>query len=311
MDEFKTLQEYFAQPCEISGNLQCLSYQSRAYALESIFGESQIPMKKKLWVYTPPTYTPQQKYDVLFLMHGGTDNEGYWFGTGSYDSTDTRKYTDYGNITASMVDHMVTEGTIKPLIIVAPSFEENVEPYASQGNKAATYFASSFYFWQEFRNEIMPLIQQKYSTWAEDDTDAGFAAAREHFAYAGASQGSITGLASVACHCLDRIAWIGSFSAGMIQFALKDQRLDVVVDEKRLFDVQNAFQLKPPHFWYCGCGDDDMMYATHRECYERLLASSPQQLRDGINCRFVTHPGGKHDYRTWIEDLYNILRIFF
>lgn len=68
-------------------------------------------------------------------MHGGTDNEGYWFGQGRYRGDDVQKYTDYGNITASMIDHLIYKKQIDPLIVVTPSFEEEVEPYTKLGNR--------------------------------------------------------------------------------------------------------------------------------------------------------------------------------
>ena len=80
----KSTLESFAAPCPKQGKLELVHYTSRAYALEAIFGESPITMEKSMWVYTPYGYDPSKKYNVLFLMHGGTDNEGYWFGQGRY-----------------------------------------------------------------------------------------------------------------------------------------------------------------------------------------------------------------------------------
>ena len=114
----KSTLESFAAPCPKQGKLELVHYTSRAYALEAIFGESPIAMEKSMWVYTPYGYDPSKKYNVLFLMHGGTDNEGYWFGQGRYRGDDVQKYTDYGNITASMIDHLIYKKQIDPLIVV-------------------------------------------------------------------------------------------------------------------------------------------------------------------------------------------------
>lgn len=89
----KSTLESFAAPCPKQGKLELVHYTSRAYALEAIFGESPITMEKSMWVYTPYGYDPSKKYNVLFLMHGGTDNEGYWFGQGRYRGDDVQKYT--------------------------------------------------------------------------------------------------------------------------------------------------------------------------------------------------------------------------
>ena len=307
----KTKLEAMATPCPQRGNLELVHYSSRAYALEAIFGEAPIPMEKSMWVYTPYGYDSRKKYNVLFLMHGGTENEGYWFGQGRYHADDTEKYTDFGNVTAAMLDHLIYEKEIEPLIVVAPSFEENVEPYTKLGNPVDTYFAPTRYFWLELRNEIMPYVQQHYATYAQSNSEDSYRAAREHFAYAGASQGSITGLYSIMGHCLDRFGYIGNFSAGAIRYSFNTNGLAVVLDEEKLSELCASAEQNPPILWYNACGDEDMMYASHKETYDRVLEALPADFQDNQNCCFITHEGGQHDYRTWVEDFYNVLHMFF
>ncbi len=311
MELSRAMLESFAAPCPEQGKLELAHYTSRAYALEALFQKDHIPMEKNMWVYTPYGYDPKKKYNVLFLLHGGTDNEGYWFGKGRYHADDTEKYTDLGNITAGMADRLIYEKKIDPLLIVTPSFEEEVEPYITMGNRAASYFAVTDYFWLELKNEIMPYIQRHYSTYAEDNSDEAYRKARDHFGYAGASQGSITGLFSVMSHCLDRFSYIGSFSAGSIQFVYDGKSLNINLDEAKLKEVEAAVGSYPIRWWYCGCGDADNMYITHKETYERMLADKADDFEDGRNCCFVSHPGGIHHYRCWIGDLYNVLHRFF
>ena len=210
-----------------------------------------------------------------------------------------------------MIDHLIYKKQIDPLIVVAPSFEEEVEPYTKLGNRVDSYFASTRYFWLELRNEIMPYLQKHYSTYAESDNEESYRNARKHFAYAGASQGSITGLYSIMCHCHDRFAFIGCFSAGAIRCAFNGKELSVALDEEKLAELCSAIEQEPPVFWYNGCGDDDKMYSSHKETYDRVLKACPEQLHENQNCRFVTHEGGQHDYRTWSEDLFNVLHLFF
>lgn len=250
----KSTLESFAAPCPKQGKLELVHYTSRAYALEAIFGESPITMEKSMWVYTPYGYDPSKKYNVLFLMHGGTDNEGYWFGQGRYRGDDVQKYTDYGNITASMIDHLIYKKQIDPLIVVTPSFEEEVEPYTKLGNRVDSYFASTRYFWLELRNEIMPYLQKHYSTYAESDNEESYRNARKHFAYAGASQGSITGLYSIMCHCHDRFAFIGCFSAGAIRCAFNGKELSVALDEEKLAELCSAIEQEPRFSGTTGAG---------------------------------------------------------
>ena len=53
---------------------------------------------------------------------------------------------------------------------------------------------------------------QNYSTYAADGSAEAISAARDHFAYAGLSMGSIYAYNSVMPLCLDMFAWFGCFS---------------------------------------------------------------------------------------------------
>ncbi|WP_455616968.1 alpha/beta hydrolase [Eisenbergiella sp.] len=303
----------YTMPCSQSGRIECVRYPSRAYALEAIYGRECIPLEKTMYVYLPYGYDPGGKYPVLYLMHGGTDDEGYWFGKGRYDGTDKEKYTDAGNVTQNLADHLIQEKTIEPIIIVTPSFCENVEEYQNRKEYPAVYFETVNYFWMEMKNDIMPYIQKHYATYAVDATEEAFAKARQYTAFAGASQGSVTGLYSIMLHMLDVIGYIGSFSAGAIKFQLEGTELKVELDEAKLEELVKAVKCGPrPCYWYNGCGDHDMMYSTHRATYDMLENRCEKELQEGTeNCCFVLHKDGEHSYRFWIRDFYNILSLFF
>lgn len=74
----------YAAPCSEPGRIECVRYPSRAYALEAFYGKRNIPLEKTMYVYLPYGYDSGKKYPVLYLMHGGTDDEGYWFAKGRY-----------------------------------------------------------------------------------------------------------------------------------------------------------------------------------------------------------------------------------
>lgn len=305
----------YAVPCSEQGRIECVSYPSRAYTLEAFYKERCLPIEKTMYVYLPYGYDEGKQYPVLYLMHGGTDDEGYWFGKGRYDETDTQKYTDAGNMTQNMVDHLIQDKDIEPLIIVTPSFCGNVDGYQSRKEYPDVYFEAVNYFWMELKNDIMPYIQSHYATYAAAATEEAFIGAREHTAFAGASQGSVTGMNSVMLHMLDRIGYIGSFSAGVIRPHMEGKELKVSLDEARLEELAEAIKKGPRLcYWYNGCGDQDRMYPTHRSTYDglkRLCEGKLQEDRDGTgNCVFSLQEGGEHCYRYWIWDLYRFLRIF-
>lgn len=310
------LEDKYAAPCSEPGRIECVCYPSRAYVLEAFYKKEYIPLEKNMYVYLPYGYDAGKKYPVLYLMHGGTDDEGYWFGKGRYNEADREKYTDAGNMTQNLTDHLIQDKIIKPLIIVTPSFCENVVEYQNRKEYPLIYFEAVNYFWMELENDIMPYIQKHYATYAEDATKEAFAKAREYTAFAGASQGSITGLYSVMMHMLDVVGYVGSFSAGAIRYHLDGKEVKVELDEAKLAELAEAVKNGPELCcWYNGCGSHDRMYPTHRETFDRLKNLCAKELRDEDketdNCCFELQEGGEHSYRYWIKDFYNILRLFF
>lgn len=306
----------YSTPCIKQGRIECVHYSTRAYALEAIYKKEYIPLVKNMYVYLPYQYDPEKKYNVLYLMHGGTDDEGYWFGKGRYDGADTGKYTDAGNVTQNMIDHLIYDNTIEPLIIVTPSFCEDVAEYQCRKEYPDVYFDVVNYFWMELRNDIMPYIQKHYATYAKSATEEAFAMAREHTGFVGASQGSITGLNSIMLHMLDRIGYIGSFSAGVIRHHLEGTEVKVELDEAKIKEIAGAVNAGPEICcWYNGCGDHDKMYPTHRSTYDALIGMCAAKMHEDKNgkgnCIFVLHEGGEHTYSYWIQDFYHVLRKFF
>ena len=302
--------EKYTTLCSKQGRVECVSYPSRAYTLEAFCGRDEIPIEKKMYVYLPYGYDPDQTYDVLYLMHGGTEDEGYWFGLGRYDTQDTEKYTEAGNITRNLLDHLILEEKIRPLIVVTPSFCESVSEMMARPEYPQLYFDAVYHFWKDMKENIMPYIQSHYSTYAKSSSDGDMAAARAHYGFAGASQGSITGFTSVMAHLSDRFGYVGNFSAGIIRYAMEDGQMKTMLDEETLERVARSLNTgQAPLFWYNGCGDQDMMLKHHKETYEKLLQRCPAIRED--NSTFVVHGGGQHTYSTWVLDLYEILIRFF
>ncbi len=120
--------------------------------------------QKSLNVYLPAGYDSSKKYNIFYLMHGGGENENTIF------SDDVK----FGN----MLDHMIENGDIEPMIVVTPTF--------NGGN------CSAYNVHEEIRQSIVPFVESKYSTYAEDTTPSGLEASRMHRAYGGFSMGGGT-----------------------------------------------------------------------------------------------------------------------
>ncbi len=149
---YRTAPGEYVQACAQAGKVTKESY-------------TGINGNKSLNVYTPYGYDPSKKYNVFYLMHGGGENENTVFAD---------------NKLPNILDHMIMNGELEPLIVVAPTF--NGCP-TNDGNMGAGTV------WDEMRRSIIPFVEGKYSTYAESTSEADLKASRYHRAYGGFSMG--------------------------------------------------------------------------------------------------------------------------
>jgi enterochelin esterase-like enzyme len=156
------------------GRLEMISYESRS-----------VGATRKMQVYTPPGYSKEKKYPVLYLLHGIGGDETEW-------QRFARPHI--------LLDNLLAEGKITPMIVVMPNgrAQKNDRP---EGNiyAAAPAFAA---FEQDLLKDVIPTIESRYSVQAD----------REHRALAGLSMGGGQSLNFGLAH-LDTFAWIGGFSS--------------------------------------------------------------------------------------------------
>jgi enterochelin esterase-like enzyme len=136
-------------------------------------------------VYTPPGYSKDKKYPVLYLLHGIGGDETEW-----------QRFARPNVV----LDNLLAEGKVTPMIVVMPNgrAQKNDRP---GGNpfKSAPAFAA---FEKDLLNDVIPTIEARYSVKAD----------REHRAIAGLSMGGGQALNFGLGH-LDTFAWVGAFSA--------------------------------------------------------------------------------------------------
>jgi enterochelin esterase-like enzyme len=136
-------------------------------------------------VYTPPGYTRDRKYPVLYLLHGIGGEETEWQRFVKVDA---------------LLDNLINEEKAVPMIVVMPNgrAQKNDRP---EGNiyAAAPAFAK---FERDLLDDILPEIESKFSISADSD----------HRALAGLSMGGGQTLNIGLTH-LDTFSWIGAFSA--------------------------------------------------------------------------------------------------
>ncbi len=132
---------------------------------------------KSLMVYLPTGYAEsEQRYPVLYLLHGSAGTPKNYLNPNSCTNLQ------------SLLDNMIENGDLQPLIVVAPTY------YASSGDFAKymplpeqVKLVSDFP--QELADCIVPAVEAKYRTYAEITDADGLRASRMQRAVAGFSLG--------------------------------------------------------------------------------------------------------------------------
>ena len=149
------------------------------------YDSKTVGTRRKMLVYTPPGYSSDHKYPVLYLLHGIGGDETEW-----------KRLCHPENI----LDNLLADGKIQPMIVVMPNGRARKNDRA-EGNvfASAPAFAA---FEGDLLNDVIPAIEDKYSVYKN----------RENRALAGLSMGGGQSLNFGLGH-LDVFAWVGGFSS--------------------------------------------------------------------------------------------------
>ena len=273
--------EDYKKECDQQGAIEELEYETPDYVTGS-----DKKFTKHLWVYTPYGYDENKQYDILYLMHGGGESEIYWIAG-----------ERWGPTTRNVIDNMIKNGDCEPFIIVTPTF------YPPEGDFENPEGAQKLteVFAEELRNEVVPLVESKYLTYADKDvSDAGLIASRDHRAFAGFSMGSMTSIHSALMKNVDIFSWVGSFSGAKTEVA--DFQAALESEEYKDYDIK---------FWYNGNGKADIAHDEHDEFAHGVLEAMPERFTDGENFAWVDLRDGSHAYQAWLVHLYNCMLVFF
>ena len=292
--------EDLKKPCDEQGTIVSLSYTTPAYAINE-FLEMEETIDKTVQVYLPYGYDESKQYNILYLLHGTGGTDTYWFFDGEPETT------------CNVLDNMIQQGLCEPLIVVTPMYvadisgkktrikDDLVIAYGEEVNDSYLLSRNDLwteYFQYELLNDILPLVETTYSTYAGGDvSEESLIASREHRAFAGLSRGSMATMRAGLVANLDKFAWFGNFSGIW---------LDVEKLETALADSE--YDIK---YWYNGTGTEDFAAANHLDFHNEVMARLGDKVTDGENYCMIVKDGGAHDYPSWITDLYNSLLVFF
>ena len=298
------LPDGYETPTDRSGEIHEETYVTYLYDNEGNRGEK---IEATLYVYTPVGYDPGRQYNIIYLMHGSGEVAGYWLGAGPYAEDGERYDSDDPMYTVNVLEHMIADGLCDGTIVVSPTF---MDQFTDNDRFNGSSFDKLVRMSYQFRNDILPFVEGKYSTYAGGDvSDAGLIASRDHRAYAGLSLGSLIGFRAIWMNCVEYFSYIGNFSGCDDD----DGSLAYMVAEA-LNTRYAGYDIK---YWYNGNGTYDHLHDDHATGYAILLEQCPDKFTEGTdfangqNCIFVDKPGKGHTYESWIVDFYNVMSIFF
>lgn len=288
------------------GTIQTLTYRAEAYAEEAQekLAEGTVFEEKKMYVYLPYDYTEEKQYDVLYLLHGSNETVDYWFYEQKYVSKFYRSEHDISNVrysmnyTKNMLDNLIASGDCLPFIVVTPTYFSPTKAETYYGEGDATYVWIDN-FEKELRNDIMPLIESKYSIYTEQIDESSTKTSRSHCAIAGFSRGSRFTTKYAIPKMLDVFSKVGSFHAA--------ENLNVEGLKTALKKYPNCTL----DFWYNGYGENDKSAQTQIQLCNTVKSDMQDIFVEGINFAAVNKPYAEHTYDSAITDLYNCLKIFF
>src|SRR6185436_15631069 len=112
------------------------------------YDSKNLDTERMVYVYTPPGYeTGKAKYPVLYLLHGNGQIEASWTWTGR---------------TNVIMDNLLAEGKIKPMIVVMPYGHVTREIKTAANPTAAPSATDQGVIEKELMTAIKPMVESKY-----------------------------------------------------------------------------------------------------------------------------------------------------
>lgn len=199
--------------------------------LETVeYDSTTVGIKRKTRVYTPPGYAKDQKYPVLYLLHGIGGDENEWARDGAPDV---------------ILDNLFADKKIVPMIVVLPNgrASKDVKPRDPIPQQMQPFAL----FEKELLTDLTPFIEKTYSAKVD----------RESRALAGLSMGGGQSL-NFGLSNLDTFAWVGGFSS-----APNTKRPAELIKDP-------AEATKKLRLLYVACGDKDGLFRISQGVHTML-----------------------------------------
>jgi len=206
------------------GKIDSISYPSKT-----------VGVNRKALIYTPPGYSKNKKYPVLYLLHGIGGDEREWLKGGHPEI---------------ILDNLYAQKKIEPMIVVMPNGRAMKDDRVGKNMMAPDRVEAFATFEKDLLNDLIPYIEKKFPVIKD----------REHRAIAGLSMGGGQSL-NFGLGNLDKFAWIGGFSSAP----------NTKPPEQLVPDPEEA-RNKLKVLWI-SCGDNDGLITYSQRTHDYLNAN--------------------------------------
>jgi len=268
-------------------NLVCLSIAIQAQT-GKVYDNLSLPskilnMERKYAIYLPPDYeSSSRSYPVLYLLHGGGDDQTGW--------------VQFGEV-LNITDKAINEGKATPMIIIMPDANTTRRGYSN--NATGTWLYEDFFF-----KELVPFVEKKYRIKGE----------KRYRAVAGLSMGG-DGSFTYALHHPEMFSSACPLSAGTGPLTIEIAKTNVKRVDSTATDMQiesffkrqsvpalvNAVpdSIKRAVRWYIDCGDDDFLFEGNSLVH---IAMRKKEIPHEFRIR-----NGGHSWTYWRQALPEVL----
>ena len=181
---------------------------------------------RNFYVYTPPGYDAAvtEKYPVLYLLHGGGEDERGWATQGKTDL---------------ILDNLIAAGRAKPMLVVMTDGNVGSGGLANFGERTLQQFEN------ELRQAVIPFVEKNYRVKSETKSRA----------LAGLSMGGLQTLYA-GVRNYHSFSYLGVFSSGWFanQVQLSDPQYAFM--KEHVSDINNEIK----QFWVSMGGKEDIAY---------------------------------------------------
>src|SRR5687767_9547232 len=240
-------------------------------------------MDRKYAIYLPPDYEMSQRsYPVLYLLHGGGDDQTGW--------------VQFGEV-LTIADREILAGRATAMVIVMPDANTGTRGYFNDLKGEWRY--EDFFF-----EEFMPFVEKTYRIKSE----------KRYRAVAGLSMGG-GGSFMYALHRPDLFAAACPLSAYIGPLTLEDtkrnfSRMNITLSDTAITAYHNrhnaislinnmADSVKRSVRWYIDCGDDDFLYEGNALVH---IAMKKKEIPHEFRIR-----DGAHNWTYWRTALPTVL----